>query len=166
MGRRMPKSLQSWLIPILRKASLRWPGKAIARDQAKRYVNAGSFKNGKPRTKVKFQCAKCKNLFNKEETQMDHRAPVIAVSGFQDWNTFMPRLFCPPNAYDCLCLVCHARKTASENRQRDNLTFSKNRANLKKDKYARRNKKFYHRRKRRRHKGPPSTGFGSGPTVG
>lgn len=136
MARRMPKTTESWLIPKLRRISLSWPGKAIARDNAKRYVGDGEYKNGNPKIKVMYECAHCKALVDRDEGQMDHREPVIAIKGFNDWNDFVARLFCNPDAYDHLCIPCHSKKTNAENRNRPsfqrNLTRYKKRAKIRK----------------------------------
>lgn len=151
MARKLPKSLQSWLIPILRKASLRWPGKAIARDNARIIVDDGVFKNGNPKTKIMYKCASCEILVDRDGGQMDHTQPVIEISGFKDWNTYMPRLFCTPDEYQHLCIECHTKKTVGENKQRGNLTYSKKYARINKSsKYDRKNKRTIKERKRRR----------------
>lgn len=116
---KMPKSLPGWLIPKLRRISLQWPGKQIARDRAKRQVQIGFFKNGKPEYRTVWQCAKCLDLFEKEETQMDHINPVVDVKGFKTWDAAIPTLFCPPENYQCLCKACHYLKTQLENEQRE-----------------------------------------------
>lgn len=118
MARKLPKSLESWLIPKLRRVSMYWPGKTIARDMAKVYVDDGYFKNGKLKTKVMYQCASCSKLFEQHESHMDHRQSVIDVNGFTNWDDFIKRLFCPPEGYQLLCLDCHLLKTNDENKIR------------------------------------------------
>jgi 5-methylcytosine-specific restriction endonuclease McrA len=121
MPRKMPKSIQSWLIPRLRRISMYWPGKTIARDQAKIRLEVGKFKNGKPKFRTFWKCANCKGLFNRDETQMDHINPVIELKGFKDWNTTIPALLANPEGYQCLCIKCHEKKTSKENKIRDKL---------------------------------------------
>ena len=118
MPRKMPKSLKSWLIPKLRRISMYWVGKTIARDNARVYINDGVFKNGKVKTKLMFKCAGCLDLFEKQETQADHIIPTIDVKGFKSWDDYMSRLFCEPSGYQILCISCHLSKSLSENKQR------------------------------------------------
>lgn len=115
MARKLPKSLESWLIPKLRRISLYWPGKTIARDNAKVYVDDGNFKNGKPKTKVMYQCNECRQIFEQHETAMDHIKSVIGPEGFKDWNTYIEALFCDPSNFQCLCRRCHLVKSKGEN---------------------------------------------------
>lgn len=116
---KMPKKLSSWLIPRLRRISMYWPGKNIARDAAKVSVQIGYYKNGKPEYRTKFRCNGCKDLFEREETQMDHIDPVVDVKGFQDWDDMILKEFCSPNGYQCLCKPCHVLKTTVENEERE-----------------------------------------------
>lgn len=115
MARKLPKSLESWLIPKLRRVSMYWPGKTIARDNAKVYVDDGHYKNGKLKTKVMYQCNECRNLFEQKDTAMDHKISVVGTEGFMDWNTYIESLFCSPDNYQCLCHTCHHKKTNNEN---------------------------------------------------
>ncbi len=115
---KIPKSIQSWLIPRLRRISMYWPGKQVARDRAKRQVQIGYYKNGKPEYKVMWECAACLELYEKPETQMDHIKPVIDVRGFQNWEDTISTEFCPPENYQCLCKPCHYLKTQVENEER------------------------------------------------
>ena len=124
MAKKMPKSLISWLMPKLRRSSMYWPGKSIARDMAKVQVQEGFFQNGKPKFGTYFICADCerqgiKTHWKQELTQMDHRNPVISVDGFSgDWNKPILSLFCDPVEYQCLCLDHHQEKTINENIKR------------------------------------------------
>jgi 5-methylcytosine-specific restriction endonuclease McrA len=110
--------LKRWLIPKLRNASRIWPAKKDARNKAKVKVQEGYYKNGNPIWRTKYECASCKGNFEREETQMDHIAPVIALDGFDTWDIYILSLFVGPDGYQCLCKVCHNNKTQDENKQR------------------------------------------------
>lgn len=118
--RKMPKSLKNWLIPKLRRASLYWPGKTIARDRAKIYIQDGEYKNGKPKMVRYYLCETpdCGVLCKDGESQMDHHIPVIELDGFTNWDDYINSLFCNPDNYRCLCISCHEQKTHKENIQR------------------------------------------------
>lgn len=154
MARKYPKSLQSWLVPKLRRLSMYWPGKSIARERSRRVVNDGAFKNGRPRTKVMYECAICgPHVFHeKEDTQMDHINPVVDVkTGFTTWDNFLDSLFCEPDAFQTLCTEHHEHKTNEENKNRHykkkSLTYSKNHAKIKRRyKFNKRKKKRGNRR--------------------
>lgn len=117
----MPKSKRAWLEPRLRRISLYWPGKVIARDQAKVRVQIGKYKNGKPEFRVFYRCNECKALFLEEETQMDHINPVVKLTGYNTVDEYIERLLANPEGYQCLCISCHAGKTLQENIIRDKL---------------------------------------------
>jgi 5-methylcytosine-specific restriction endonuclease McrA len=115
MPRKEVKSLPSWLLPRLRRISLWWPSKSIARDRSKVVLEVGQTKKGKPIKRVFYKCASCEGLFTKEETQMDHIESVIKLEGFTNWDEVINRLFCNPEGYQTLCRDCHAKKTGDEN---------------------------------------------------
>lgn len=49
----------------------------------------------------------------------DHIEPVVAPTGFVDWNTYISRMFDSiPDGIQYLCLDCHAGKTAAEREER------------------------------------------------
>jgi 5-methylcytosine-specific restriction endonuclease McrA len=102
-----PKKIKSFLLPILRRASMRWwaANQALADARVSRGV---------------YKCAGCGELFKREQIHIDHIEPVIPVDGtFTDWNTFIERLFCPPEGFQILCIGCHESKTQLENIARD-----------------------------------------------
>lgn len=121
MPRKMPKSLKTWLIPRLRRASMYWPGKTIARDMAKVYVQEGFHKNGNPKFRRYYVCANvdCGLLVGEKEGSMDHINPVVAVEGFATWDEYILSLFCDPQHYQHLCNFCHDEKTSKEEVKRD-----------------------------------------------
>jgi len=49
----------------------------------------------------------------------DHVAPVVALSGFEDWNTYISRMFdVIPDGIQHICLWCHREKTLQERQAR------------------------------------------------
>lgn len=124
MPRTEPKSLYHWLNQKLRRISLYWPAKSIAREMAKVLVQEGFLKNGKIKYKTKYICTECHRqgleniVHDKEETQMDHINPVVELAGFTTWDNYMESLFCEPEAYQCLCKPHHVEKSSKENEQR------------------------------------------------
>ena len=89
---------------------------------------------------VEYQCENCKRWFKKKDIAVDHIDPVIhPENGFQDWNTFVERLWCKKDNLQRLCnyLVkdkdkhggvtsCHHQKTQAERKAlRENLDKGK-----------------------------------------
>lgn len=123
-----PKSLLSFLIPILRRASMRWPNKIQARKNAKVVIEDGNFNNGNTKFKVKYKCQnpKCGKLVNIDCGNIDHKIPVVKVEGFTTWDNYINSLFCELDNLWHLCLDCHSNKTKIENDQRaSNRIFKK-----------------------------------------
>lgn len=56
-----------------------------------------------------------------EKLHVDHINPVVAVTGFVDWNTYIDRLFCGVGNLAVLCKDCHQVKTQAENAERRKL---------------------------------------------
>ena len=65
-------------------------------------------------------CAKCDNIFPKDQVQVDHINPVVDPgTGFVDWNTYIKRLlYITVNDLQTLCKGCHKNKSAEENSRR------------------------------------------------
>ena len=123
MAQYLLKTLQTWLIPRLRRISLMWPGKNIARDLAKTTIEIGLTKAGKPITRVMYICAECTRqgiqaFWKREDTHMDHIHSVVDTKGFNNWDEYITSLFCESNGYQCLCLKHHDEKTRNENAER------------------------------------------------
>jgi 5-methylcytosine-specific restriction endonuclease McrA len=67
----------------------------------------------KPR--VQRQCQVCFRWVGSTKISIDHIVPVVSVDeGFQDWNTFVARLWCPKHNLQRLCDTCHDKKTQGE----------------------------------------------------
>jgi 5-methylcytosine-specific restriction endonuclease McrA len=65
----------------------------------------------------KFKCEICGNIT--EQIDVDHINPVIRPEfGFEDWNTFVNRLFCEEFLLQGLCELCHSKKTDAEEKLR------------------------------------------------
>lgn len=101
----MTIDLKKFLIPILRRGSYKWPPRTEALKKAR--VSYG-----------KYQCNKCKEVFRKKDIAVDHVRPVVASSGFRDWDTYIQRLYCKASGFQILCKPCHDEKTKKENKRR------------------------------------------------
>jgi len=118
-----PKTIQQVLIPHIRRASRFWPPKAEARKQAARKVQVGTLKNGKPKFETFYECSECtkqgiKKLHPKENTQMDHIIEVASITGFDNWDAYISRMFPTADGYQCLCLDHHKEKTLKNQKLR------------------------------------------------
>jgi 5-methylcytosine-specific restriction endonuclease McrA len=105
----MDKKQRAWLQSKIRLEFAKMPGHK-PRDEAwkKARVSYG-----------KYQCAHCQQLFGPKEVERDHVDPVIdPATGFVDWNTWFARLDCPTEGFQILCITCHDKKSAEENRRR------------------------------------------------
>jgi len=71
-------------------------------------------KNGNKRRRVSFKCETCNKVVPRKGFAVDHTDPVIALTGFVDYNTFIARLFCPIANLSGMCKTCHDRKSKDE----------------------------------------------------
>ena len=91
---------------VVRRYWNRTPMASIAKQTAKKAVG-------------RYECALCKGLFRDSEIEIDHISPVIDPSvGYVDLETWTRRLLCDENNLQCLCKVCHSKKTSEENTAR------------------------------------------------
>lgn len=98
--------IKKFLLQIMRKASYRWPARNIAKGRAR--IARGLYK-----------CEKCGFEGKSDEIQLDHIHPVIdPLVGWNGWDSYITRLFCPPEGYQVLCLACHDTKSKIENQIR------------------------------------------------
>lgn len=70
--------------------------------------------------RVSFTCFLCKKSgFTAKEIAVDHILPVVdPYLGFQNFGTYLERLFCEEAGMQVLCNACHTIKTNEENKGR------------------------------------------------
>ena len=100
------KMLKKFLIPLLRKKSLYWPGRTQALGLAR--IERGF-----------YICANCKNKFGRKNVHVDHIKSVIDTStGWDSWDTYIKRLYVPAEQLQVLCVQCHKSKSLLESQLR------------------------------------------------
>lgn len=72
-----------------------------------------------------YKCAKCLQLFDRAETDVEHTDPVIPLSGFDSWSGYIARLFCGVEGLQIFCKPCHKVKTKFEVGERARLRKEK-----------------------------------------
>jgi hypothetical protein len=89
----------------LRIATYKWPyfSMAMSRQRLERGL---------------YQCESCKGSFGPKEINRDHIEPVVAVTGWDGWESYINRLFVKSEGIQILCLTCHETKTMTENQMR------------------------------------------------
>lgn len=105
---------QRYLIAAIRKVWRYSPARQMARKLAEHPTKIDK-KTGK-----KYQRCTADGLYHKrEDTQVDHINPAVAVTGFQDWNTYIERtLAVTVDDLQILCKSCHKEKSKKENEER------------------------------------------------
>ena len=104
-------------------------GKIVsALRQLSRWWKPVNVAKGKARvSKGLYLCAKCNEVFNgtsvedgkrKNNVAMDHIEPVVPLTGWDNWDGFIDRLFCEEDGYQCLCPECHHTLTQCQNKIR------------------------------------------------
>lgn len=99
------KFRHNFAVAILRRGSYKWPSKNIIKIEAR--VERGMYK-----------CASCSQCFGPKDIQVDHISPVIPVSGWDNFDNYIERLYCDSNSLQVLCKLCHSNKTAVESNLR------------------------------------------------
>jgi 5-methylcytosine-specific restriction endonuclease McrA len=80
-----------------------------------------------------YVCAACEGIFPHGDIQVDHIEPVVALTGFENFDVYIERLFCNIEGLQVLCRPCHKIKTDEENAARklyDKLTDVKDKITI------------------------------------
>jgi 5-methylcytosine-specific restriction endonuclease McrA len=108
--------IKNFIISLLRAGSRKWPPRASVLADAKTEKKINS-KSG--RLAQHYKCKSCKKDFPLTQVQVDHLNPVVdPATGFIDWNTYIPRMFCDEDNLQVLCTVCHTKKSNKEKKGR------------------------------------------------
>ena len=98
---------KAFIVSALRKQSLRW--KPINEIKKKARICRG-----------KYKCELCGKLVSTKDGAVDHINPVVPITGFDGWDTFINNMFCEEDGLQFICNDCHDIKTKKENEQRKN----------------------------------------------
>ena len=75
--------------------------------------------------RVELHCEVCDRwLPSKLFSGVDHIEPVVEMTGFRDWNTFVSRLNCDPSNLQRICEECHQKKSNIERMTRLRLSYT------------------------------------------
>lgn len=98
-------NVKSFAIAVLRRASYRSPIRSQVLKEARTSRNA-------------YVCKACSQVFPRRGVAVDHISPVVPVTGWDGFDNFISRLFCPVSSLQVLCKNCHKDKTQAENKTR------------------------------------------------
>jgi 5-methylcytosine-specific restriction endonuclease McrA len=114
----MDKYQRDFAENALRRASYKWKYRSKAVEKS--VVEEGSYHIDIPgdRSRKKYECAMCGLIFRKKEVQVDHINPVIPLTGRDDMDGYVERMFCYEDGWQVLCKSCHKDKSDEENRNR------------------------------------------------
>lgn len=107
--------MHSFIKGALRSASQRWPPKYETLNAACIGVQLNERTN---RFAKHYLCAECGNAFPSKDVEVNHRIPVIPVTGFDSWDGVVARMYCEKEHLEVLCKPCHKKITKEENTQR------------------------------------------------
>lgn len=103
---------RSFLMSVLRKASRFWKPSDVCIDKS-RVVRGNHI------------CNICKGNFKRKDMKKDHIDPVVPVTGFNNWDDIIKRLFVGEDGWQAICVTCHEKKTKEENDARKALKKEK-----------------------------------------
>ena len=112
----LPLKTHNYIMSKLRQVFTWYPPRAEARKLARH--SSGLYK-----------CAKCADLFDRVETDVEHTEPVVPLSGFDNWTNVINRLFCTIEGLKIFCKPCHKEKTKWEAGERARLRKEKSKEN-------------------------------------
>lgn len=79
-----------------------------------------------------FRCEKCRGLADK--VQIDHIDPAVPLTGWDNWDGFITRLFIDAEHMQGICERCHNKKTVGEQKTRkENRAKNQPKKKVKKD---------------------------------
>lgn len=87
------------IISALRRGFLTYPSRLDAINKAKRPGN-------------KYECNCCHKLISRFGIECDHIEP---VGSFENWNSYVAKLFVTVDKLQILCISCHREKTKTQN---------------------------------------------------
>lgn len=110
----MDKKTQDYIISALRLASVTWSGRTDCLNRGRRLRVVGKLKNGKDKTLWENNCEGCGvwKLLKDNPFEVDH---IKEIGTFEDWNSFIEKLFCGQENLQRLCISCHSKKTSKFN---------------------------------------------------
>ena len=103
--KKRPFDPKTFAISALRRASYRLGARYEALNKAK--ISYGV-----------YACAACKKAFARKNVQVDHITPIVPLSGWDNFDGYIARLFCHSDGLQILCIGCHKSKTKEENAAR------------------------------------------------
>ena len=106
----------------LRSISQRWPPRYSVLNQAciGQQINTKSGRLAKH-----YLCASCNIAYPAKEVEVNHRNPIVPVTGFDSWDGLIERLFCEKEHLEVLCKPCHRSVSKLENQQRKEIKDAK-----------------------------------------
>lgn len=103
-----------FVMNAIRRESVKWSGRRECLDLARKRVRVGTTKDGNPKFKYHWQCAKCEKWFrNESDLEVDHITEIGAFCG--DWNNTLLRMLPSVDDLQALCTICHMKKTNAFN---------------------------------------------------
>jgi len=105
----------SFVKSALRSASQRWPPKYLTLNNAcvGQKVNPASGRLAKF-----YTCNCCKDSFPAKQVEVNHIIPVVPVTGFDNWDAVIDRMFCEAEHLEVVCKPCHKKISKQENSER------------------------------------------------
>ena len=101
-----PFDVKAFAIATLRRASYRLKSRSEALKAARIARN-------------QYKCAMCGKIFKRKEVQLDHVIPVVPLTGWDNFDGFIIRLFVEHGyQFQVICREEHKAKTKEENRIR------------------------------------------------
>jgi hypothetical protein len=66
------------------------------------------------RLAMHHRCCECEECFPAKNVKVDHKHPVVRLTGFVSWDDVINRLFVEKDLLQVMCATCHHWKTQAE----------------------------------------------------
>lgn len=108
---------EKYILNVLRQGTIAFYERNECFKKQQFKVREGNTKDGRPKFKLHWYCAKCNaKSRNREDFEADHIIEIGSFTG--DWNVLIERMFCDQDNWQLLCLKCHKKKSAVGNATR------------------------------------------------
>ena len=70
--------------------------------------------------KIMYECHECNSAFDIKDVQVDHLEPIgrtPELTEYDQWGTWLAKLFCDVDRLRVMCKPCHAGKTKDERKK-------------------------------------------------
>lgn len=113
----MDRKTEKFIINLLRRGTLKYPGRREAILRVRKRFKEGKTRKGKTKWKWWYRCEECDYWFRDEsDLEVDHIEEVGEYKG--DLHDYAERMYNFGDNAQAICIKCHRRKTTASAKER------------------------------------------------